>query len=162
MVDNPRNFRTETRKQQDTRWCWGKSGEVVLQRNSRKLGKKDAEAKKIHGRCEWRGGRTHPPAVGVRSHPPGAAPIREESAPPPPDRRGRPDGSSTESSRPGSSRAAGRTSMRIRPSWTSSPSPSPSPSSRAPRPPSSPSPSLRAGHERSGGTESRGGCGGEN
>ena len=129
----------------------GENDEVVLQRSSRKLGKRDGEAKKTRDRRGWRGGRTHPPAVGAQSRPPGAARIRGGSIPPWPDRRCRPGESSTGSNLPGSSRAADRTSRKIRPGWTSSPSPSSSPSSRAPMPPSSPSPSQRTALERSSG-----------
>ena len=139
----------------------GENGGVVLQRSSRKLGRKDEEAEKIRRRCGWRGERTHPPAAAAQSRPPGAAKIRGESVPPRPNHPFRLAGSSTESKRPGSSRAANQISTRTLPGSSSSLSPSSSPSSRAPEPPSSPSPLRRVEFRQSGGAEGGGGCDGK-
>ena len=112
---------------------------------------KDEEAKKIHGRRGWPRGHTHPPEVAAPTHSPEASLIHGGSVLHWPGRQGLSDGSSSGSSRPGSSPAAGRPLTKIRPDWSPFPSPSSSPSSLAPKPPSSPSPLSSAKRARSSG-----------
>ena len=119
------------------------------QRSSKTLERKDEEAKKIHGRREWPRGRTHPPEAATPTCSPEASLIHGGSVLHRPGRQGPSDGSSSGSSRPGSSPAAGRSLTKIRTDWSPFPSPSSSPSSPAPKSPSSPSPSSPTKHAQS-------------
>ena len=123
------------------------------QRNSEIPERKGEAAKKTHGRHGWPRERTHPPKAVAQTPSPGAAPIHGGSVLHWPGRQGLLGESSSGSSRPGSSPAAGRPSMKILPDWSPFPSPSPLLSSPAPGPPSSLPPSSAARRARSSGAE---------
>lgn len=75
----------------------------------------DEGAERNLGQHGSRGGRTHPPAAAARSRCPAASKIRGQLSPLQPDPPDHPSRSWTRSSRPGSSRAAGRPSTTTPP-----------------------------------------------